>query len=349
MKMWSALFNFFGVFLLLYFVFILHKDIRENQQQFDELRLKYAIDYATEAGFQSAIVSGNLGIDYLDLENVKVKGDNVLPVFKSVMAMTYDIAITDENMSMLDSYISSAVLSDSNGYYLATMQEVDNGNSSEKGGEYELKWGLKRPFVVEYNNGQTIINYNIGTEKWRLAKQVGSDVVIETGITWDDTIIGTYENCSGFTKEQCRENIRNKMLLEVNKRVTEDLNYNIKQRNEEFSKHGIKHQFVYLPSTQTEAGVNAIKKPSLFVTMSGVDFAGLKKIDIQSVGGFTIVSKIRVIGFLENGKQFYAYEGQVPDEILNGGSTRFFNNVEEAALRGYEPHILYLQKPKVKK
>lgn len=341
--------------LLMYMSYVLVEDVKVNKQQFDELRLKYAIDYATDAAFQQAIQGGRLGINYTDLSSVKILADNTLPTFRASLALSYDLSMSNSNLRMIDNYISSAVLVVGDGYYLATEQEVDTTETDEMGGIYEMKWGLKKPFAIEYNRvsgGITtkfLVAYSISGEKWKAVAQTSDNGAVSTyyGDVWDNLPVGTEKVCTPSTWvigcTILKTDLQQQIVREANRQITQDINHYIRQRNAQTG-NNVKHDFVYLPAKQTDSGVNPISKPTLLVTMSDVAFAGLKDVSVNSVGGFTIITKKRVVGFEEDGQAYYAYEGQIPTPKITDIS-RFFDSIDDAALEGYKPHLEYLTKP----
>lgn len=355
MNVWSALFNFFGVLLLIYMTSVLVEDVKLNNRQLDELRLKYTIDYATDAAFQQAIQGGRLGIDYSNLSSVRILADNTLPTFRAVMALSYDMSPSNENLRMIDNYISSAVLTTAEGYYLATEQEVDTGEYETKGDVYELKWGLKRPYAIDYetiiggNATTTKIAFNLSSEMFtaiRYIPNTGTSTVTY-GSLWSELPGGTVKVCedNAMTNscQMSKTQMRQEITKEVNRAITQDINHYIKKRNEK-SMNSVQHDFVYLPAKQTEGGVNPIQRPTLFITMTDVAFAGLNDVSVNSVSGYTVILKKRVVGFEEEGQLYYAYEGQIPAPKVTDIS-RYFDNIDRAAKAGFKPHLKYLTNP----
>lgn len=331
MRVWATLYNFFAVLLLMFIFMVMYKDIIENERQFEELRLKYAVDYATEAAFVASLEGGNLGISYQDLQNVRVVPENTLGVFKTAILMSYDMSLSEENYSSLDNYIASGVLAVADGYYIATPKQYEDN---------KLSWGLKKPYRIDYGT-DTAVAYNLSNENWALVRQAGSTLTIQRGIRWNDL------------PEYVTKPTADEITTKLNKLIMDDINYNIRERNREKMKvsstvttDGIRskdvNDFVYLPSVQTESGVNTITKPSIFFSLAGVDFAGTHRIEAQSVGGFTVVKKRRIIVFNEGGTNYYCYEGQL-DDISR--ITNFYNSTDEAAKNGYIPHLVNLSKP----
>lgn len=329
MKAWSTIYNLFGLLILLFMIMIMNRDIRTNERQFQELKLKYAVDYATEAAFLSSLEGGNLGISYEDLQNIKVNPENVLHVFKTVMALSYDMSLSKENLESLDTYISSAVLAVSDGYYISSLREVDTDKLTTRGGEYALRWGLKKPYIVQYGTNR-YVSYNISNESWVMAKQTSTGLSLKSG-----------EKYMELTNQEGITTVKKNVLKTINQTIMDDINDNVKRRNELYGATGSK-DFVYLPSIQTASGINTISKPSLFMTLSGVDFAGTQKLEAKSVGGYTVAKKRRVLAFREGGKKYYCYETQLADLSM---VDKFYNTVDEASLAGYRPHLDYIRKP----
>ena len=327
MRVWDTIFNFFAILILAFIVVSVHRDIRVNEEQLAKIKLDYAIDYATEGAFITSLEGGNLGISYQDLQNVRINPENTLEVFKTILALNYNMSLSTANLNSLDAYISSAVLAVDDGYYIATLQQTDTEEDNMSGGSYKLKWGLKKPYKMAYS-GNRYVGYNISSEEWVLVKPSGSSVSITSGETWSK--LATQESIAPT---------RDLITKEINKLISDDINYNIKKMNE-INRDYHKRQFIYLPSATTTSGVNNISKPSLFITLSNVDFGGTQRIEAQSVGGFTIAKKVRVLGFTEGGVRYYCYEGQLPNLNL---VEKFFNTVDDAAMEGYRPHVDYLR------
>lgn len=334
MRVWSVIYNVFGSLLIMFILLVLYRDIVENERQFEELRLKYAIDYATEGAFQASLEGGNLGISYQDLQNIKVVPENVLSVFKGIMMTSYDMSYSEQNFKGLDNYISGAVLALSDGYYILTPKDYNNS---------ELIWGLKKPYSVKYSDTQYVA-YNISNQNWMMARKSDVNPVIR-GDDWASL------RASGVEVGVSDTALRQKINTLINRRLTDDINYTIKQRNlyrnslgvvESMGREVKLDDFVYLPAVQTDSGVNSITKPSLLMIMSGVDFAGTTRLESKSIGGLTVAKKIRVLAYVRDGKKYYCYEGQLPEtQVVD----RFYNSTDEAAKGGYTPDLVNLVKP----
>lgn len=329
-----------------------YKDSSVNAKQFNETRLAMVVDYATEAAFIASISGSDLGITYQDLQSVRINPKNALTTFKSVIALSYDMAISEENLRFLDDYISAAVVALSDGYYIATLEEIDTKRSLTEGSEYGLMWGLKKPYSISYGPNKSVA-YNLGTEDWILAQEeTDGTLTLKYGETFDALALNygipgydvmDNSDLDGNGIPDRKDKLRQEIITRINTIIAEDINHNIKERNEKYKKMESKH-FVYLPSTTTSSGINVITKPSILFALSNVDFAGYHKLEAMSVGGYTVTEKRRVLAYKDDidgdgiSEPYYCYETQLPEEKLHLVEA-FYNSVEAAAMAGYRPDV----------
>lgn len=360
MRVWSVMYNLIGLLVVLFMLMVLYRDVRVNEAEFEKLRLQYAVDYATGAAFTASFEGGNIGISYEDMQNLQIRPSGVMSVFKSMMAMSYNMSLSEDNLNSFDKYISSAVLAVSDGYYIMEPREVDGELEGVRGGTYELKWGLKHPYSFKYSPN-IYVAHNISSQSFVLIGQNPD---------------GSLYRSSGNTNKALQErlvafNANRKIVYDnaskistINQDITSRINFSIYKRNclnslvsddPDFETKKVacynsdttddeiinpdSTDFVYLPSVQTTSGINPISKPSFLVTLSGVDFAGTQKMESKSVGGYRIANKIRVLAFTENGRKYYCYESQLDDLSR---VEQFYNTAEEAARAGYRPHLRYI-------
>lgn len=345
MKTWAILYNFFAVLILSFMCLVLYRDLNENSRQLEEIRLKYAVDYATEASFMSALEGSNLGITYKDLQSIRAVPENTLPIFKALLLSSYDMGFSSENFEAMDNYISGAVLAVADGYYIAS-PNVDNNS--------KLTWGLKKPYTVRYSNS-LYVAYNLSNQKWVLAQTANNEQRVVRGESWQELRDGRSKDnvaIPALETTTTDDFMKEKVITTINKRISDDLNFNFKERKkyftdidgvrtEDYQYDGKIADFVYLPSGKSVTGVNSITKPSILITLSDVDFTGVRDLDMRSVGGLTVSKKRRVVGFVESGKKYYCYEGQLANTTIVDS---FFNTLDEAAKEGYNPQLNYLEK-----
>lgn len=354
MKVWSAIFNLFAVVLMAFLLILFYRTEEVNTQQFEELRLRYAVDYATEAAFSRVVRSGDLGMDYVDIDNVEIGPGLALDAFKSIICLNYDMSMSRENMMHIENFIPTGVLFTRNGYYILELSETDStpkgvalGGDGVTGGEWSLKWSVKYPYKVD--------GANIGSSKDEVTNRIYSislnpvkdeewtAVEKGTGLISDGKAYNTgtelYQPI-GLTAQKAK--------FEITKLIMDDINYAINNRNYYNTTHKKMGTF-YLPVTsEAKASINNVRRPTLIMFMQGVDFAGGNSVDTSSVGGVMAVRKRVVIGFRDtvSNINYYCYEKQLsklqvefpgrykPEEMLD--------SIEEAAIKNYKPHILAL-------
>lgn len=306
-----------------------------HEKQFEELRLRYALDYSAEAAFRMSIESGSIDTEYEDMGGIHLNPGSTLHVFKYLMCLNYNMAPSDENFAMLDRYVAFATLVTGDGYYMAELQEVDNIDDGIDGGEYELKWGLKKPYTMK--SGNKLVSLNLFNETWKSAEELpGGGVKIASGGTYKEAILNEGLSLSKTTTKRV-----------INQCLTDAINLSIKRRNEIYTSVKGGNHFVYLPTAQTQSGVNTIERPTFIVMLQGVDFAGGFELSAKSVAGFTTTPRKKVLGFVEDGVKYYCYESQIPEHLLDSVDD-FYSTVDEAASLGYRPHLAYLRKPVVR-
>ncbi len=342
MKVWSAIFNLFAVVLIAFLLILFYRTDAVNTRQFEELRLRYAMDYATEAAFRATIGVDDIGIDYTDIDNVQINPSLALETFKAVISLNYDMSLSEENMMHIENFIPTGVLFTRDGYYILELSETDStpksvslGGDGVTGGEWSLKWSVKYPYKMEKGNYLYAVSLNpVQDEEWtRVEKGTGQ---ILDGKAFTDPIYG-------YTGLNAKE-----IKTEISKIVMEDINYAINNRNY-YNTTNAKMGTFYLPvASQAKTSINNVRRPTLMMFMQGVDFAGEQPIDGASVGGVMTVRKKVVIGFRDNntGLEYYCYEKQLSklQDEYPGKYTpiKFFDTMEEAAREGYEPHVLAL-------
>lgn len=320
MKIWGALFNMIGVLVLLFLCMTHFNTTKVLQRDFDEARLKIAVDYATEAMFAKALEVEDIDTDYSSLGNISVNPSDSLDIFESIMCLNYGMSPSVDNKMTIENYIPTAVLASDDGYYL--LEEVQDDitpKDSNKGGDYTLRWSLKRPYFAKSTLDGRRYAISMSRPKWAGVSNSG-DVTVSTekrlpaGITEDDIIPA------------------------VNDSITAAMSYEIARKN--WNSEAFEYKF-YLPYETTRKGVNPITKPSVLLFLQGVDFASSENIDVISVSGFKAVARNTVVGFKDgNGNKYYCYNGQMTQAEIGTyfHVTDHFREIDDAAKAGYSPH-----------
>lgn len=331
MKMFGGIFNMLAIVLIAFLMLSANKVTAYNEKQLEELRLRYALDYSAEGAFRVSIESGSIDTEYEDMSGINLNPGSTLETFKYLLCLNYNMSPSDENFKMLDRYIAFATLVTGDGYYMSELHEVDTLDDNIDGGEYELKWGLKRPYTIK--QGNKLVSVNLFNESWKSAEEDGKGVKILSGNTYKDAILNAGISLDRSTTKRV-----------INQQLTDSINASIKRRNEMYTSVSGGDNFIYLPTVQTQSGVNTVDKPSFIVMLQGVDFAGSFTLDAKSVSGYTTAARKKVLAFEEQGVKYYCYESQLPESLLDKVDN-FYNTVDDAASLGYRPHLTYLRKP----
>lgn len=330
MKVWSAIFNLIAVILIGFMIIVFYRFDEIHTRQFEEQRLRYALDYSVEGAFNRILFEDDLGMDYNALENIKLSPTEALETFKVLMCINYDMSISEENLAHVESFIPTGVLFTNDGYYL-----LENVKKSKT--DYGLKWSLKRPYL--YSEGRYSYAVNIYSESWSRVDIFDNTAFVQDG----ESYLGT-----GLTKS--------KLQIALSDTINQDINYVIYERNKE-NRPGEKTPIFYLPSNTKSMIMNTIDRPALLMMIQNIDFACEYPIDAVSVGGVRVAKKSSVVGFVQNGIRYYCYEDQLPEGMESAG-LEFFRGKHnkdqklsptiQAAQSGYFPHFEYLTRPKVK-
>lgn len=326
MKNWFGIFNYLGLGMLMIMIIIYFNQIEILQVEYDTNRLNLAIDYAGEAAFIEALHSGNIGLDYQDMENPVLNPAHCLDVFESLICLNYGMAVSTENKQYVESCIPSAILVCNDGYYLTLLSEVDTAIDGISGGEFGFKWSFKLPYTVV--QGDKVISVCLGTEDWIMVSETGGNLNIRYGDSFADSDV------QGVLSRKVVQRAINTTLTNA---LARNLDYVGRLRG------GVDYN-IYLPASMTSSGINDISRPSLIILLQGTDFSGQAEVSEAVISGLKTKRKVRVIGFLDiDGVRRYCYEGQLPTE-MSSRIEIFFESMEDAAWGGYLPSYQYLGK-----
>lgn len=295
-------------------------------KEYDTHRLNIAINYSAEAAFMETLNVGDVNLSYTNMSDVVLDPTYCLEIFESMMCLNYGMSDSPENRFYIETCIPTAVLACNDGYYITILSDVSTSEGID-GQEVGFKWSVKLPYTVECPNGEIAVN--LTSEEWVKATQ-GADGTLSllNGDSYaDDAVSGLLSK--SLVKRSINSILTNAIARNIDlvSKIRGDVSYDI-----------------YLPSTQTAAGLNDVSSPSLLILIQGADFSGQAKVDEAVIAGLKTVKKVSLIGFKDyDGKLRYCYESQLPTNLL-GNVITFFNNTEEAALAGYIPSYQYMQK-----
>ncbi|MCD1257380.1 hypothetical protein B5M42_000835 [Paenibacillus athensensis] len=308
----------------------------KEKNEIEQLKLSYAIDYATDAGSMAMLKTGRLNMDYTDTKSVTVDPNLALDTFLDVFCFNYDLQPTAANKALIKDYIPVAAVAGFDGYYLASPQLVSNGGgnypdnySAGAAGEdvdWDVVFGMKLPYT--YTFGSTSYALNMGLE-YTLALN-GSDLVKQPGLP--PTAAGP------MSKMQARNHITtlvsNDMASTINRINANNPNW---------------HHAFYIPSQLTTfSGVNSIEGPSFLVLLQNLTLSTAKPISGFSVSGSRIDSTRMLVGYRRNLTKYYAYADEAPPTSImdNQAIEKVFETPKEAALDQYNYDFNYITQNK---
>lgn len=352
MKVWSVIFNFIGVAILLVMLQCIYIQWDAWDKDFETARLGYQSDYATEAGFIKAMDGGRLNITYADLTNAELSPQSVLYGFQSVMCIGYDKIINEDNINEVNSLIETSVLACSNGYYMTPVKK----NVFDKM-EVTYDWSCKIPYALNQSDMSETLKLSLANKSNMRKDEISAGLFTLQGNKIDILGSGDIE-FERLGSVNISKKDRRLIISNINKQINGAIIDNIV--NVQSADKSITHK-IYLPSSRTSKGLNDISSPSLIVALSGKGFTTKGFINETVMSGYKLIRKMYVVGYkyqnknadgsLKAGSNYrYCYETQLPEGYEKGTDTRgpikiekFYSSMERAAYDGYSPDLEYLQ------
>ena len=96
---------FVAIFLLL----VIH-NVKQEEMQFEEYVLKFAIDYSTDAAVERCLICRTFGQDYTDQGRTNSDPQVALDTFLNLMCMNYDLPLTEKAKLQIESGVHAGVL-----------------------------------------------------------------------------------------------------------------------------------------------------------------------------------------------------------------------------------------------
>lgn len=294
----------------------------KERNEIEQLKLSYAIDYATDAGTQEMLRTGNLDMDYSNKNYVNLNPELALDAFLTVFAFNYDMLPNAENKNLIKQYIPVAAVTTFDGVYIAEHKLIKNSKdypeNSVDDGDWDLSFNMKTPYSYSYNNTNYALNmgmdYSIGVKGNVMQKYSGLP----------PSSIGKLSEQDVWSK--------------INQVVFRDMSYSINKANEE--NPNWKNNF-YIPDRfGTISGVNPIQGPSFITLVQGLDFTTARPISAFSISGSKIEAARMVAAYTRNGTKYYCYVDKAPGSVT---IENLYTSVQDAAEAGYSHDTTYME------
>lgn len=305
MKVWSAIFNIFGVLVLIMFLSYYINISEVIETEFEQDRYEYAIRQATEAMFLSTLEAEDIQLDYTTLDYISIDSSEALEIFDRVMCFNYDMSPSEENFMAINEGIAACAIAGYDGFYITEMVEddsiPDNGQSVDS---YNLRFSPKIPYFIT-SGTQT---YAIDTYKKTYIAMSNVNNTANPTINYDGKTLP-----SGIQEED--------VTLAINTQIRGRLLNEIKQ-SENVLMHDFDQLRLYFPEDTTATGVNPFGVPGIIVIMHGTDFAQTEGLSAMAVAGYKVIEKVNVIAFTDTytNRSYYCYESQLRDEEKDSAS-----------------------------
>lgn len=317
-------FNLVAVIVIASLLFGYMIYIKKEREEIEQLKLSYAVDYASDAAAMAMLKTGSLEMDYSKSKSVTVDPQLALDTFLEVFCFNYNLQPTKDNMALIKDYIPAAVVAGYDGYYLASQQLVKNGGGNYPetdlyNGEWDVVFGMKIPYIYNYNSVKYALNMGLDST----IALSGTNMTRLQGLP--PTSAGTMSQTDA--RALINDIVSNKMANTINQVNVDNPNW--------------KNSF-FIPSRLTNLkGVNPIEGPSFIILVQGVTLTTSRPISGFSVAGSRIDAARMVVGYTaKNGMKYYAYADHAPPSVeedpVNGVKVEaLFANLREAASAGY--------------
>ena len=321
MKTWMNLANLVALFCLLFFINNGHKELEIYEEEYNQLRLSKATEYATDAAFYESINAKDQDLDYTQIHatnmvDAEVNASKTLETFDIVMAANYDLAFNERSYKTIEDSIGAGVLIGKDGFY-----RLDDTTVEDEGSE--LRWSPKLPYTATVYDeaGSKVATFavTLNTQEYISIDPSGK---IKRGKNYSDT--------GGVMTDEIRKTA-------ISQTLTDAIALSI-DKNSEYS--GETDKSVYIPTTQTFNGINDITTPTLIFFIRDAGYAGVDGAQKAALTGMKTIREIRVITYYDDGvlKYCYEFQGAGDDkEIVN-----YYDTIEDAAKAGALPDYNYL-------
>lgn len=282
--------------------------MQADYNEFEEYRLQKTNNYATDAAVDEMLYSDNLDQDYSDMSKVTLDPMRARDTYLKVLALTYDIPSTKENLDSLSAQCLDLMLvCVYDGYYVISNDATYDENIEVN--EYTALPTIKYTYKYSDPTSSKLYALNLGYER-----------------AYELDTYGMREVDSPLSKTQT--------LSVINKLISDEIGsrLNCKVMN------GLSKN-INIPVLSTATN-NNIENVSVISFLNGIKFTTVKEMSAFSIGGAKIEPTRMVACYKRNGKKLYCYTDLIPSSVAQPGNIRQWaehvvTSMEEAAALGY--------------
>lgn len=344
MRSWYAIVDMIGLFVLMITMVTIYHRIDIYEQEYNAQRLERAVEYSTDAAFDTALARNSSAINYTDYHDVQIDTKDVLTTFEDMMCYNYNLSRTDTSRAAIEDTIRGGMLMTKDGYYCLSLEDnskkytndeiaaMTNEEKNEKLGTKKLMWLPKQPYIgkIRNNHGDTVktVSYDLDGNTCRIINTATGGFTktdegpLKTGLGKD------------FAKEQ-----RTAISQSVTNALARSIDNNDEVRGEaEFGS--------YVPSDQTINGINRIASPTIMFVVQGGGYTGKVAHENVALTGIRTVKPALYVCYVKNGKKMYSRERQgAAEDPECFDFNEKYDIVEDAAKAGYAPDYEYIFNP----
>lgn len=320
----------FGVpiFFIATLTLLIVQQVNQENRQFDEYVLTYALDYATEGATQELLEMSRLDSDYQAWGRFNTDPEVARNMFFTLLALNYDLPLTEKSYATLEAgYVPMMCIATFDGYYMYTPSMDSYTKDKEVAGTYRgqyLQSSPKMPYTISKGNAQYVLN--LGMENVRKVDSNG------------DTTFMTIQ-AAGISKIDIQQ--------QVSAVLSDAMTYEFQHRTDYRKGYALDQQvrddrIIYIPTElSTMRVVNPVTGPTVFAYVDNWDFGvGTKEVSSFSIGGARVQPARMVAGYSRGGLKLYAYADLIPRSDVT--VIELFTSVQEAARNGYYYDAQYM-------
>lgn len=273
-----SLFLVVPIYFLAMFILVFLAIMDYETTEFENRKLQISLNYATTAGASEMLETGDLGLDYVDMNEFYVNPQLALDAFTATLLLNYDMGVTQyEQVALQQESVPIFCVASYDGYYLYTNQRVNEE------GDWELRSYPKRPYT--YSEGGNLYALNLGFENVMCL------------------------NSSGVLSRVANPLSKTETMRVINATISDNLLWEL----DNATQHG-NIRTVYIPYNMTTIRqTNPVEAPSVLAFVDNLGTVSWKKVNAFSIGGAMITQTRNVVCYYRNGTPYYCYADKLPE------------------------------------